>query len=57
MNEKVTASMETENPIAPDEAFFETLGTGHGYIKGLGYGPTPPSARKTYLETDNAELR
>ncbi|CAN1842342.1 hypothetical protein LINPERHAP1_LOCUS36822 [Linum perenne] len=42
MLEKVDATKETENPIAPDEAFFEVLGTGHGYIKGLGYGPTPP---------------
>ncbi|CAN1179560.1 hypothetical protein LINPERHAP2_LOCUS34268 [Linum perenne] len=56
MHEKVDATKETENPIAPDEAFFEVLGTGHGYIKGLGYGPTPPSVKKSYLETENEKL-
>ncbi|CAN1291224.1 hypothetical protein LINPERPRIM_LOCUS21050 [Linum perenne] len=57
MHDKVNASKETENPIEPDDAFFEVLGTGHGYIKGLGYGPTPPSTKSTYLESENADLR
>ncbi|CAN0918371.1 hypothetical protein LINGRAHAP2_LOCUS30832 [Linum grandiflorum] len=57
MQNKVNASKETENPIAPDVAFYEVLGSGHGYIKGLGYGHTPQPARKTYLESETAELR
>ncbi|CAN0856132.1 hypothetical protein LINGRAHAP2_LOCUS6423 [Linum grandiflorum] len=57
MQNMVDASKETEHPIEPNDAFLEILGTGHGYIKGLGYGPTPPSKRKKYLETENEELR
>ncbi|KAL6580235.1 hypothetical protein OROMI_008259 [Orobanche minor] len=40
--------MELEIEKSEDEIVLEVLGHGTGYIKGLGYGPTPPSRRNSY---------
>ena len=47
MKEKQDQYNEEGSEKTSDKIVFEVLGHGTGYIKGLGYGPKPPSRRIT----------
>ncbi|CAN0899521.1 hypothetical protein LINGRAHAP2_LOCUS20324 [Linum grandiflorum] len=57
MKEMVDESKESDHPITPEEALHAVLGSKSGYCKGMGYGPKPPSAKQSKVDSEIAYLK
>ncbi|CAN1129070.1 hypothetical protein LINPERHAP2_LOCUS5021 [Linum perenne] len=57
MKELWNETVESEEPMTAKEVMDEVLGHKSGYCKGIGYGPSIPSANRSHMESENAQLK
>ncbi|CAN1805937.1 hypothetical protein LINPERHAP1_LOCUS24481 [Linum perenne] len=57
MKELWNETVESEEPMTAKEVMDEVLGHKSGYCKGIGYGPSIPSANRSHMKSENAQLK